>query len=1097
MPTPVQAAYRPRLMALLLLSVVLTISARAQVQTGRIVGTVSDSQKAALPNAQVTVTELATNQSVTVGTHERGDYVVTPLNPGRYRVAISSPGFQTTVINGVEVQVGQSARADVELKVGEVTSMVEVTSQAPLLDTESGALGHVVTNTQIVNLPLNGRSFYELARLMPGAALLPGGGNLLRIRANYISGTGVSGVRGRQTTFLMDGVDISDHHQGGSFIQTSIDALQEFKVQQSAYSAEFSNAGGMLNAATKSGSNNFHGGVFEFLRNDKLDARNFFAREREVLKRNQFGGTLGGPVSLPKLYDGADKTFFFVSYEGMRERQGLVFNSLVPSAAMKRGDFSAAGLNTLYDPLTTVGNTRTAFAGNVIPTNRLSPQALYFLKFIPDPNTSSGTFSYAPSRALDTDQVTARFDENLGANHRIFVRYSYHDNRQNEPNAFPALGFSPLETRAHNFVASLNNTLRPTLMHEFRFNYLPAILDLAPFLLGTDFNQAAGIRGFEETGRPGVVGSFPDFSWSGYAAMNGSAFDQRPKTQDLKVYEWTDNMTWIKGRNIYKFGAKIRRWVPLFTDSKQYQGQWSFNGSNTQNPAGPARTGDAIADFLLGLPRSVVRAYPADTFGGYANYWHFYFQDDLKVNSRLSLNLGLRYEYSPWLKGYRGQVGTFDPTSSKPIIIASDDDQIDLAAQFAAPAAYALFKDIIQTSKQAGLPLAITAPDKRQFAPRFGFAWRPFGEKTVLRGGYGIFYEAESSTERVNNNIVPFKLDQTVFNDQAIPVRTMADPFLGTALTLSAAPSLVPAYAAAGMGYDQHWNIGIQQQLMADTVLEVDYVGNKGTHLAGTTAINNPPAGAGAIQSRRPYPRFGTIAYFSQDISSNYHALQTKLEKRLSGGAWYVVSYTFSKNIQRANSPAVGENAVWERALTDFDIPHNLAVSFGYELPVGRGKRWLGGAGGLTNALLGGWQTQGILVVRSGRPFTPTISADRANIGVGGQRPTRLGSGKLDDPTVERWFDVSAFVLPAQFTYGNSGANILREDRFKSLDFSIFKQFHVTEGSQLQFRAEAFNLTNTPSFAIPNTAVDTAAGGRVTSTLSAPRQIQFALKYNF
>jgi hypothetical protein len=285
--------------------------------------------------------------------------------------------------------------------------------------------------------------------------------------------------------------------------------------------------------------------------------------------------------------------------------------------------------------------------------------------------------------------------------------------------------------------------------------------------------------------------------------------------------------------------------------------------------------------------------------------------------------------------------------------------------------------------------------------------------------------------------------------------------------------------------------------LTSNTVLEVDYVGNKGSHLAGTTAINNPPAGPGEIRLRRPYPRYGAISYFSQDVSSIYHALQTKLERRLNRGAWYVVSYTFSKNIQRANAPAVGQNTVWERALTDFDIPHNLAVSFGYELPFGRGKRLLANQNGLVNALFGGWQTQAILVVRSGRPFTPTIGLDWANTGVGGQRPNRKGSGKLDNPTPEKWFDISAFARPAQFTYGNSGANILREDRYKSLDFSVFKQFRITEGSQLQFRAEAFNLTNTPSFAIPNTAIDTDTGGRVTSTFSTPRQIQFALKYNF
>lgn len=1072
-----------RATAWLVLSVVLTVTAWAQVQTGRIVGTVTDSQKAALPNASVTVTEIATNQSVSVHANESGAFVVTPLNPGIYKVTVTSGGFRTALVNSVEVQVGQSARVDVELQVGEASATVEVTAAAPLLDTESGTLGHVVTNTQIVNLPLNGRSFYELARLMPGATLLPGGGNLLRIRANFISGTGVSGVRGRQTTFMLDGVNITDHHQGGTYVQTSIDAIQEFKVTQSAFSAEYSNAGGVINATTKSGTNTFHGGLFEFLRNDKLDARNFFAKEREILKRNQFGGTLGGPVTLPKLYSGKNRTFFFFSYEAMRERQGLVFNSIVPTAAMKAGNFSALTTRKIIDPLTGV-----QFTNNTIPTARLSPQALFFAKFIPDPNTASGTYTQLPSRALDTDQMTFRLDENINDNHRVFVRYSYHNNRQLEPHAFPALGSAPLKTNAHNLVASISDTLRANLLHEFRFNYLPAIVDLAPYLPGTDFNKAAGIRGFEETGRPGIVGSFPDFSWTGYSSMNGSAFDQRPKTQDLKVYEFTDNVTWIKGANIIKFGGKIRKFVPLFTDSKQFQGLWNFNGG---------LSGDSFSDFMLGLPRSVQRSFPADTFGGYATHWHGYVQDDIKVNNRLSLNLGLRYEYTPWLKGYKNQIGTFDPTAAKPLIVASNSDQIDLAAQFSGKAAFALFKDLIQTSKQAGLPLSITAPDKKQLAPRFGFAWRPFGDKTVVRGGYGIFYEAESSADRVNNNFVPFRLDQIVFNDQPIPVRTMADPFLGTALTSVAAPSLGAAYTKARMGNNQHWNFGIQQQLMADTVLEVDYVGNKGTHLAGATAINNPPAGPGAVQARRPYPKYGTIAYFSQDVTSNYHALQTKLEKRVSNGLWYTVSYTFAKNIQRANAPATGQNTVWERALTDFDIPHNLTLSTGYELPFGKGKRFLSSAGGFTNALLGGWQTQGILVLRSGRPFTPTIGADRANTGVGGQRPNRIANGKLDNPTVEKWFDVAAFVLPAQFTYGNSGANILREDRFKSLDFSIFKQFRITEGSQLQFRAEAFNVTNTPSFAIPNTLVDTAAGGRVTSTLSAPRQIQFALKYNF
>ncbi len=577
--------------------------------------------------------------------------------------------------------------------------------------------------------------------------------------------------------------------------------------------------------------------------------------------------------------------------------------------------------------------------------------------------------------------------------------------------------------------------------------------------------------------------------------MNGSAFDQRPKTQDLKVWEVTDNMTWVAGRHIVKFGGKFRRWVPLFTDSKQYAGQWNFDGSITQNPSSPAGTGDAFADFLLGYPRQVTRAFPADTFGGQANYWHGYLQDDFKVSNRLTLNVGLRYEYSPWLSGYRGQVGTFEPGSARPVIVASESETPDLASQFAGLSAYTLFQGAIQTSREAGLPLSITKTDRAQVGPRAGFAWQPFGERTVVRGGYGLFYEQESSGDRVNNNMVPFRLDQTSFNDQA-PVRTMADFFLGTKLTSSAAPSIGASALEQKMGRDHHFSLGVQQEVAPFTVVEVNYVGNIGRFLNGTTNINIPEPGSGGIQARRPYPQFGGINYFDDTQQTTYHSMQSSIEQRTHGGLFYLVSYTWSKSMTTQNVTAVGGNSGREKAPSAFDVPHNVAISAGYDLPFGRGRRLLGDAGGIVDAVLGGWQAQGIYVWRSGRPFTPTISSDRANTGVGAQRPNRIGSGELGEPTVALWFDKTAFVLPAQFTYGNSGGSILREDSYKTLDVSLFKQFRIGT-HRLQFRAEAFNVTNTVSFSAPNTAIDTAAGGRVTSTSGTPRQMQFALKYEF
>jgi hypothetical protein len=1080
----------------------------AQEESGRIVGAVTDPNQASVPQATVTVTSLATKQVRTVSTGEQGNYTVTPLNPGLYSVAVTASGFQTSIVQNVQVQVNQSARADVHLQLGSTATTVEVTAAAPLLNSESASLGTVVTNTEIVNLPLNGRSFYDLAKLTPGAATLPGGGNLLRIRANYISGTAISGVRGSQTTFLLDGVDVTDHHQGGTMIQTSIDALQEFSVQQNAYSAEFGSAGGIMNMSSKSGESKFHGGVFEFIRNDDLDARDFFAPGRQVLKRNQFGGALGGPVHLPNFLGGKQKTFFFVDYEGMRQRQGLVFNDIVPTPAMKQGDFSAAGLNTIYDPLTTTNGARTAFAGNRIPNNRLSPQALFFNKYLSDPNLGARTAAFAPTQALDLDQFTARGDRTINDKHRLFLRWSFDDYRQSDPNAYPGLGYADLHTRGQNVVAGLTSSLSANLVHEMRFSYSPQWIDLQAFGQGTNFNQTAGITGFDGLQRPGIAGSFPDFAWSGYTSLTGSAFDQRPKTQSFKVIEGIDNLTWIKGRHIFKFGTEIRYWQPLFTDSSNYQGVWSFSGINTQNPARTAGTGDAFADWMLGFPVSSARAYPADWFGGDATYWHFFAQDDFKVNNRLTLNLGLRYEYSPWMRGYKNQLGTFNGNLAKPIIVASDTNQIDLTSQFAAPTTYALFGNLIQTSSQAGLPLSITDTDKNQWAPRFGLAWRPFGERTVLRGGYGIFYEMENTDGRVNRNSLPFLLSETVFNTaNTIPNRTLGNFFLGQSLgSAGVNPAMNPTYAHLRRGADQHWNFGVQQQLARDTVVEVNYVGNHGTHLNSTNPFNDPRPASGAIQGRRPYPAFGSINYFSQDMSSDYHALQVKAEKRYGSGIWFLLSYTYSKSITIQDTPAAGGDFYFERALSSFDVPQNIAFNMGYELPVGKGKRFLTNAGALAQGVLGGWRVQGITIFRSGQPFTPTISRDVANTGVANQRPNIVAAPAIVG-TPNCWFyaasnpacpsGTNAFILPAANTYGNGGANVLRSQWLRNFDVSVFKEFPITESSLLQFRAEFFNVTNTPTFGIPNTVTDTSAGGIVTTSANNPRQVQFALKFNF
>ena len=503
------------------LCILFSPSAFAQLQTGRLLGTVYDQQHAGIPGAIVTVTNLATSVARSVTSDGEGNYVITPLNPGMYKVSAELSGFQTTVRDNIELTVGQAARVELVLSLGGISTEVQVTAQTPLLNTESATLSQVITNEQIVDLPLNGRGFFELARLTPGTVLLPPTGNVQSVRPESVNGNVIGGVSGQQTRFLLDGVDITEEHQGGTFIQTSVDAIQEFSVQQNAYSAEFHGAGGTFNAVTKSGSNAFHGSVFEFLRNDALDSKNFFAQKKEKLRRNQFGGTYGGRVVIPGMYDGRSKTFFFASYEGQRREQGNVGVAIVPSAAQRAGDFS--GLAPIYDPRTTTGSVRTQFPNNTIPQDRISAQALFFNKYIPLPNSPNGTYVASPVTSFQANQMTLRLDQEINSGNRVFVRYSRHLSSEETPALFTALGSTKLQGPAMNLAGAWTSNIGTSMVHELRASHLYGRYRSTAYFQGqgVDLLQQAGIIGLQGIQDP-LISTIPAFGISGYQGFSGN-----------------------------------------------------------------------------------------------------------------------------------------------------------------------------------------------------------------------------------------------------------------------------------------------------------------------------------------------------------------------------------------------------------------------------------------------------------------------------------------------------------------------------------------------------------------------------------------------
>lgn len=1058
-------------MACTLLLFLLTAGAVWGQGSVTIYGTVQDTSGAVLASVPVRVQNEGTGLIRTVTSDDRGAYIATQLPVGVYTVSAESTGFKRYVQPNIQVQVDENRQVPVVLELGNVNDSVTVAAEIVQVDTRSGTIREVVDSKRIVELPLNGRNPLDLQLLVAGAGRVTPRGQAQNTSVS------MNGARDNANNYTLDGGDNHDPYFNSPSVFPQPDALAEFSIQTSAYSAEYGrNAGIQVNAVSKSGTNQLHGSLFEFLRNDKLNARNYFSNTVPPFKRNQFGGTIGGPIR-------RDRTFFFASYQGTRSRSapGSV-TAAVPSAAERRGDFSAFLPRTIRDP-----RTNQPFPGNVIPASRVSQPAINFLAaFIPLPNRPDGLFSFASQDAFDQDQFLIKGDHRFSSANQLSARYLYNKDKNREtPGTVP------------DFVANIqyrNLNFSATDTHIFS----PSMINVATFTFGdvdrAQFPTTPGNKSWNDFGAK-FVPSFinPDIPVAHATNVAGrfNAFARYPLDHFRNNFEIADKINWIRGPHLIKFGVELRRSKLDLVEWGGGECTCSFNGQFST---------DAMADFMLGQPNNVNQSSPAVTDSRLTELMAF-FQDDWKVNSRLTLNLGVRWDpFVPYVDG-NDQYAAYRPGQKSQVFVN-------------APVGFVAAGD-------TGIPRA-TIPNRwAQFAPRFGFAWDPFGKgRTSIRGGYGIFFstfkQANTLGPSANQPFVlrfvvvapPGGLENpysTVPGGVPLPYNRPTTPEERKNARFVLPISINEWNASMRNGYMQQWNINVQREFFHSYLVTAAYVGSKGTKLRLQNELNpaiytpGTSTAANTDARRALAPTYGSILTQLSNGNSSYHSAQLSLNRRFSRGVTLLASYTYSKLIDLGSddnyAPTNPNDFRNERGLSDFDIPHRFVASYIWELPRLRNQR------ALLRYVAGGWETNGILTTQSGQALTVRAGVDRSLIGVNRDRADLIGDPSLDtgrphNDLVNRYFNTSAFALPALGTFGTVGRNTIRGPGLTAVDFGLLKNFNFREHHRVQFRAEFFNLLNQTAFGNPNTTFNNAQFGRIT-TAGSPRVIQLALRYNF
>ena len=1100
------AAVSPFLCVLMLAIVAASAApSAAQSVSGTILGTVSDSSGAVVSNVKVIVTNEGTGLTRTVTSDANGDYVVPSIPTGRYTVVAEMTGFKTLALSNIDLGVDQRARIDLKLEVGSLTESVTIEAVSPLLQTSSSELGTTVSNEQIEALPLNGRNFVNLTRTVPGVlrgipgANIDGAGSLAwRASASFSA----NGQRPRDNNFMLDGVDNNETWLQTVVIFPSVDALDEFKLQTSTYSAEFGRSlGGVVNLQIKSGTNQMRGSGFEFHRNDALDANNFFnnkfGRAKPDFKQNQFGGTLGGAIF-------RDKTFFFGSYQGHREAQGQTFLSTVPSVAMRSGNFSELN-RVIYDP-----TTGQPFPGNTIPSNRIDTVAANILRDLyPEPNTTGtrqasgqtiNNYLINPIKEREDNQVDVKFDHNLSSNNRFFTRYSFQKTHRLQPATLPhgdagaTFGAGDGNVKGQSLAFNDTHTFGSRWLNEFRFGWSSIKFLMTPIDYRTNPAQSVGLPGINLNE---VTSAMTQLTFQNI--RNLGANGNQPLITNQNDFQIFDNVTWSKGRHTLKMGGSLTLRSREILNADTIVGNFSFNNNMTSNCAGqPAGcavnsgTGFDVASFMLGLVNQKSRnMFDAGTYTEKRPEIATYIQDDFRVSHKLTLNLGLRWDvYPPWIE-IQDRQSNFDETTGQ-FVVASDDAVI------------------------AGVKVGryLQTYSKRDFGPRFGFAYDLAGDgKTLVRGGFGVFWNftpGGTSSSKAQNP--PF-LQSTTLN----PSPTAYGSNLLLKDGLPPPPGVDPTRPAAGStrsifdinfrdAYARQWNLNIQRGLATNYMVEVAYVGSQGRQMILKGDPNQAPPVVGVTDSNvnRPYaklsPALRTIGQVQSKGTLDYHGLLVKFQRRFANNFSFLNSYTYGKaiDLNSDNDGTVTLTNVYDpqynRGPADYDITHTFSSSWIYELPWAR------------NALYGGWQLSGILLLRGGLPLTVTQSQGVLSTGTG-NRPNRVCDGRLESPTIDRWFDTSCFVPVSDptGTYGDSGRGVIRGPGSFNIDASLIKNTRIGR-YQTELRLEAFNLLNHPQFANPNTTIGNAAVGTIASMLSNPscslcgtteRQVQLGVKVRF